>query len=258
MELATATDPAFVLSDVGASSFILIGVVALFVSILGGIGSGGMGLLIIPLLAPIVGIKAVIPLMAVSATINNFSRIFAFRKTIDRNVAFRFLLPALPGIVLGTAIYSYLPSQALYGLLGAFLILYVPVRRIMEHRHLRIGGKSMIGIGCGWGVLSGSLPGTGAIVVAALLGAGLQGAMLVGTKAVIVVGSTVMKVIMFSSFNVLTSELALAGILMGICMVPGSFIARWIVQRVNIDKHTLFIEFVIFCGGVSLLWRIFK
>ncbi|MBL4720302.1 MAG: sulfite exporter TauE/SafE family protein [Alphaproteobacteria bacterium] len=247
----------FLLSEVSLASFVLIGVVALAASIMGGIGGGGLGLMIVPLLAPIVGIKAVIPLMAVSGLLSNSSRVFAFRKHIDFPATMRFMLPAIPGVVLGAAIYSYLPAQALYGLLGAFLIISVPMRRYMESQRLQIKPKSVGWVGACYGVFAGSLNGTGAIVIATLLAAGLQGSTLVAGKAVVAVATTGIKIIMFGSLDILNAELALAGLLMGICMMPGAFIARWIVTRMDIRAHTKFIEIVILFGGCSLLWQVF-
>ena len=94
----------FLLSEVSLLSFVLIGAVALFASTLGGIGGGGAGLMIVPLLVPIVGVKAVVPLMAVSGLLSNCSRVFAFRHHMESKISMAFLLPAIPGAILGASI----------------------------------------------------------------------------------------------------------------------------------------------------------
>lgn len=247
----------FLLSEVSLLSFVLIGAVALFASILGGIGGGGAGLMIVPLLVPIVGIKAVVPLMAVSGLLSNCSRMLAFRHHMEPKISLAFLLPAIPGAILGASIYSMLSAKALYGILGAFLVLYIPIRRCMESRSLLLKTKGVAAVGAGYGVLAGNLSGTGALVAATLLGAGLMGPALIAGKAIVHVGTSLAKIGMFGAYDLLGYQLALAGFLMGACMAPGAFIARWIVTRMDLSVHTKFIEIVIFIGGVSLLWRVF-
>ncbi|MBT5109570.1 MAG: sulfite exporter TauE/SafE family protein [Rhodospirillaceae bacterium] len=247
----------FLLSEVSLLSFVLIGAVALFASTLGGIGGGGAGLMIVPLLVPIVGVKAVVPLMAVSGLLSNCSRVFAFRHHMESKISMAFLLPAIPGAILGASIYSMLSAKALYGVLGAFLVLYIPMRRFMESRRLHLQTRGIAIVGGGYGVLAGNLSGTGAVVAATLLGAGLVGPALIAGKAVVHVGTSLVKIGMFGAFEILDIQLALAGFLMGACMAPGAFIARWIVTRMDLTVHTKFIEIVILIGGLSLLWRVF-
>jgi hypothetical protein len=250
-------EQSFLLSEVSLLSFALIGAVALLASIMGGVGGGGLGLMIVPLLVPIVGVKAVVPLMAVSGLLSNATRMFAFRHHLESKISMAFLLPAIPGAVLGASIYSILPAKALYGILGAFLVFYIPMRRFMESRRLHLKTRSLATVGAGYGDLAGNLSGTGALVAATLLGAGLLGPALVAGKAVVHVGMSLVKIGMFGAFDLLDFQLALAGFLMGVCMMPGAFIARWIVARMDLSAHTKFIELVILIGGLSLLWRVF-
>ncbi len=250
-------EQSFLLSEVSLLSFIMIGVVALLASIMGGIGGGGLGLMIVPLLVPIVGIKAVVPLMAVSGLLSNATRMFVFRHHMEMGMSMAFLLPAIPGAILGASIYSMLSAKALYGILGAFLVIYIPMRRWMDSRRLRLQKRGLAIVGAGYGVLAGNLSGTGALVAATLLGAGLVGPALVAGKAVVHVGTSLVKIVMFGAFDLLGFQLAFAGFLMGVCMMPGAFIARWIVARMDLSVHTKFIEIVILFGGLSLLWRVF-
>ena len=239
-------------------ALLAVGAVSFGAAVVGGLGGAGVSLMLVPLLAPILGIKAVIPMMTVAMVLGNSSRIWAFWKGVNFRVGMQFYLPALPGLFIGVSIYNYLPERALYGLLGFMLIAMVPLRRYLDGRQFHLSPRGVSTVGAAYGVVNGSMTGTGGILVGTLLGAGLQGGALIATKAVIGVGQAVVKIAMFGFYGLLTLEYALAGLMIGVCMIPGAFLARWIIERVNLRRHTLFIEGVIVLGGLSLVWRFIR
>ena len=60
---------------------------------------------------------------------------------------------------------------------------------------------------------------------------------------------------MFVFHGLIDTKLALAGLMVGLCMIPGAFLARRLIEHLNIRRHTFFIEGIIVFGGVSMLWR---
>ena len=229
-------------------ALLTVGAVSFGAAVIGGLGGAGVSLMLVPLLAPILGIKSVIPMMTVAMVLGNSSRIWAFWKGVNFRVGMQFYLPAIPGLFIGVSVYNYLPERALYGLLGRYL----------DGRQFHLSPRGVSTVGAAYGVINGSMTGTGGILVGTLLGAGLQGGALIATKAVIGVGQAIVKITMFSFYGLLTLEYALAGLMIGVCMIPGAFLARWIIERVNLRRHTLFIEGVIILGGLSLMWRFFR
>lgn len=244
-------------SEFSVGVFVVVGLTAFGAAVIGGLGGAGVSLMLVPLLAPILGIKSVIPMMTVAMVIGNGSRIWAFWKGVDFRVGMQFYLPAIPGLFIGVTIYRMLPEHALYGLLGVMLIAMVPLRRYFEGRRLVLTPRGVSGIGAGYGVINGSMTGTGGILTGTLLGAGLQGGALIATKAVIGIGQAAIKIAMFSVYGLLTWEYALAGLMIGVCMIPGAFMARYLIRRMNLRRHTIFIEGVIVIGGLAMLWRFF-
>ena len=57
---------------------------AFFAAVISGLGGFGGALILVIILTPIVGVKAVIPLISVFATCNNLSRVFIYRKPVMR------------------------------------------------------------------------------------------------------------------------------------------------------------------------------
>ena len=86
---------------------------AFFAAVLSGLGGFGGAFLLIIVLTPIVGVKAVIPLISVFAACNNLSRVFIYRKEIVWRTAIYFTLASLPGVILA--------QNCLNGCLSAFI-----------------------------------------------------------------------------------------------------------------------------------------
>jgi hypothetical protein len=63
-------------------------------------------------------------------------------------------------------------------------------------------------------------------VIPALLGAGLAGMAVLATDAVIGLARVITKTVVFGSFDVLTPRLLIIGCLLGLCMIPGTYVAR--------------------------------
>ena len=47
-------------------------------------------------------------------------------------------------------------------------------------------------------------------------------------------------------------------VLIGLCTIPGPFVARWLMQRMSIRVHALMMDGLILTGGLLLLWRAFE
>ena len=61
---------------------LIVPVAAFVAAVVSGLGGFGGALILVIILTPIVGVKAVIPLISVFATCNNLSRVFIYRKSI--------------------------------------------------------------------------------------------------------------------------------------------------------------------------------
>jgi hypothetical protein len=105
------------------------------------------------------------------------------------------------------------------------------------------------------GLIAGTTIGGGIQVLPVLIGAGLGGMALIGTDAAIGIAIHFIKIVVFGSVQVLTLELAVLGIVVGVCMVPGTFMARWLLQRIPLAIHAVLVDIVIVIGGLGFLIR---
>lgn len=248
-------DPGFQLADVGAAQLALIGAVALAGSILGGLAGYGTGLVVPIFLAPVVGVANVVPVMAVGMIFANGSRATAFWRDIHWPHARRVLAAGLPACVAGAYGYTLLEARWIALLLGAFFIASVPLRRALARAGWRLGARGVTVAGAGFGLVNGSMTGVGMFLISLLMAAGLQGAAVIGTDAIVSVVMGAAKIALFGSVARLDVQLALAGVLIGLCTAPGGFIARRLLEHIPMKVHTAVMEAIVLAGGASFLWR---
>lgn len=224
-------------------------------SILGGLTGFGTGLVLPVFLAGVVGVGNVIPVMAVAMAFNNASRVVAFRREIAWPHARRLLLLGLPACLLGAWGYTLLAADAVALLLGAFLLAAVPLRRLLGRARLALSATGETAAGAVFGLVNGGVTGAGVILIAILMAAGVQGAALVATDAVVSVIMGLAKVALFGSFAALDTGLAATGVLIGLCTAPGAFVARRLLRHIPAGVHAGIMEAVVVAGALALLWQ---
>ncbi len=228
---------------------------AFLAAVLGGLAGYGTGIIVPIFLAPVVGMANVVPVMAVGMLIANASRALAFWRDIHWPHARRILLAGLPACVAGAYGYTRLDAQWVALLLGTFFVASVPLRRYLARAGWRLEARGVTVAGAGFGFVNGAMTGVGLLLISTLMAAGVEGAALIGTDAIVSVIMEVAKIALFGSAARLNAELVLAGLLIGACTAPGGFVARWMLARIPIRVHTAFMEVVVLAGGASFLWR---
>ena len=183
----------------------------------------GGGLILSIVLAPVIGIKAVVPVIAVSLLVSH-------AQAGCGRFAVGFTWHGLPrsddhGLPRhhrrGRGLFLPADQRHRGMLMGVFLICMVPLRRLMlrpqcQRRQAHHHGH----VGVPFGVLSGSTVGAGLILAPFMLAVGLAGEALMGTMAAVALTVNVTKAAVFGGFAVLDPGLAVAGFLIGLCTIP--------------------------------------
>src|SRR5438105_15620701 len=97
-------------------------------------GGFGTGVILTAALVPLIGVKALVPVMAVAGVIINAGRFWFYRERLERRTLAVVVVSALPFLVFGTWLYSVLDARAVGTILGVAVIASVPVRRILNKR----------------------------------------------------------------------------------------------------------------------------
>ncbi len=222
--------------------------------ILGGLSGYGAGLLITLFLAPIVGPKALVPMISVLMLINNGSRVWFYRQHMDLRTVLRVTAVAVPMAWVGAQLYVRMDSSLIQIVLGAVLILSVPGRRMLKGAAVAPGPVSIYGIGAVYGFLASIIVGAGMLVVPLLMGIGFAGPALLATDAAISVIVNLAKTVIFGSLDALSLPHFVLALVLGLCTIPGTACAAWVVRRTSLRLHTALIEGLILLGGASMLF----
>ena len=225
----------------------------MFASVIGGVAGYGVGLLLPLVLVPILGPEPVVPVMAIASLFVNASRVAAFRAAIDWRRTLIVLATAIPACVLGAWFYTRLSTAGTQLIIGAFLIASVPLRRFLKARDLRLGEGGLAAGGAGFGAISGTAPGTGVILVSLLMAAGLTGGAVIATDAAISVVVHLVQATVFGLVGVIDAKVIAVAALIGLCSVPGAFLARRIVDRLPLRLHTGILDAVVLIGGAAMV-----
>lgn len=222
-------------------------------SALGGMSGMGAGMIVTLFITPIIGPKAVVPVISVLMLINNASRVWFYREALVPAKVALVAGVAVPMSALGALIYVRLDGTMVQIMLGAILIASVPFRRWMAGRQMVPSTPHVVAVSGLFGFLSSLIVGAGALVIPMLMGFGMMGPALLATDAAIAVLVNLAKVALFGSLEALSLDLFVLAIVMGICTVPGTWVAAWIVRNTALRLHTLFIEALIIVGGLVLI-----
>jgi uncharacterized membrane protein YfcA len=232
----------------------LVAGVALFASVVGGVSGYGTGALVPLVLVPLVGPEPVVPVIAISALFNNTSRFAAFFKYADFRRAGIVLACSVPTTVLGAWGYTRLSSAGAALVIGAMLIVSVPLRRHLKKRDftVRDGGLALASVG--YGVVVGGTAGSGVILLSLLMAAGIAGAGVIATDAAVSIVIGVVKTSVFGFAGVLTAQVVAFALLIGIMALPGAFLARRFVERMPVHVHTAILDAVVLMGGAIMIF----
>jgi hypothetical protein len=240
---------------IDAPTLAAVAFLAIGAAIVGGMGGFGTGVILAAALVPLIGVKALVPVMAVAGVIINAGRFWFYRASLERRPLGIVLAASLPFLVLGTWLYSVLDARSVGTILGLAVIASVPLRRILKSRAIVLGTPGLA-IGSGiFGLASGVATGTGVILVSLLLGAGMGGTAVLATDALISIVLDLCKAVLFQRFDLLDTEAIFMGVVIGVASIPGSAIAAWLVTRLGARLHVLFMETLIIVGGASMLWH---
>ena len=166
----------------------MIAATALVASVVGGVAGYGTGALMPLVLVPIVGAEPVVPIISLSALFTNTSRVAAFRHLVDGRLSLIVLVSAVPTCALGAWGYTRLGGRGALIAIGSMLIATVPLRRLMRRRGLALSARGLAVAAFGWGPLAGGTVGAGTILLSLLMAAGLEGAAVIATDAVVSIG----------------------------------------------------------------------
>jgi uncharacterized membrane protein YfcA len=240
-------------ADISILQLLLVAVVAIFAAIVGGLAGYGTGALMPLVLVPLIGAEPVVPIIAISAIFANLSRATAYFRYVDRRRALIVIVAAAFTTALGAYGYTRLTNAGAATVIGTMLIASVPLRRVLRRRAVRISDTTLGAGAVAYGVVVGGTSGSGVILLSLLMAAGLEGAAVIATDAVISVVTSVIKISVFGLAGVVTPQVLAFALLIGCIGVPGAFLARAFVERMPVHIHTAILDVAVITGGLVMI-----
>jgi uncharacterized membrane protein YfcA len=244
-------------ADISLPQLALIAGMALLASVVGGVAGYGTGALLPLVLVPVVGAEPVVPILSLSALLTNTGRAAAFWQSVDRRRALTVLVAAVPTCALGAWGYTMLTGQGAASVIGAMLIASVPLRRLMRRRGIALSTRALAAASFGWGPLAGGTVGAGIILLSLLMAAGLEGAAVVATDAVVSIGIGLAKFATFGLAGVVNAKVLAIALFIGAVALPGAFLAKALIERLPLHVHTTILDAVVIGGGVAMVVNAF-
>jgi uncharacterized membrane protein YfcA len=226
---------------------------ALLGSVVGGVAGFGAGIILLPLVAWVLGLRAVAPVLTVTMLLGNLSRIWWSRHEVDRAVVLRFLVGAIPATAVGAALYVGAPGEWLRWIIGGFLIAAVPLRRLLMSRYYRMRLAHFSVLGGAIGVLSAIVVTTGPVMTPFFLAYGLRRGAFIATEAVCVLGMHLTRTAAFARYALLSWETLVVGAVLGATMFVGAWVGRRLLDRMSEVVFLRLIEGMLVLMGLQFL-----
>jgi uncharacterized membrane protein YfcA len=239
--------------DVPLAQLALVAAVTLFASVLGGVAGYGTGALMPLVLVPMVGPEPVVPIIAISALLTNIGRATAFRALIDYRRTAIVLVASIPTCILSAYGYTMLTSAGAMLVIGAMLMLTVPLRYVLKRRAVGIGDRGLAAAAVGYGAAVGGTVGAGIILLSLLMATGLEGAAVIATDAAVSIVIGLVRLIVFGLAGAVTAQVLAFALLIGVIAFPGAFLARAFVKRMPLRMHTAILDAVVLIGGGAMV-----
>jgi uncharacterized membrane protein YfcA len=230
-----------------------VGVAAFFAAIVGGLGGFGTGVILTAVLIPVIGVKAVLPVLTVAGVIINAGRMVFNRDAIDWRMCRTVLVAAMPAMVAGVYVFNALPARTLQIVLAAFIAAVIPLRRWAAHHKFRLERRGVLIGGGVFGFLSGVVSGTGVFLISLLLSTGIPGTAIVATDAAISMLNDGFRLALFGGYALVDWSTFATGVVIGAITIPGSWCARWLTTRMSAHLHIAVIEGLLLVAAIWLV-----
>ena len=234
-------------------SILILGSLGLIAGVLGGVIGFGTTIILMPALVHFYGPVQTVSIIAITATLANFSRVILWWRETNWKVCLMYSLTAIPAVALGANTLVLLNATFIEAILGVFLIVLIPIRRWLRRQAFTITLWHMSVVGAIIGYLTGIVATTGAINTPFFLAFGLVKGAYLGTEAASSLFMLIAKIFVFQQLGVLDALAITRGLLLGLCVMAGSVLSKRIVLALPEHRFMQLMEVVMLISGLGIL-----
>ncbi len=226
-----------------------------FSEIVGTLAGFGSSTVLLPLAIFIVDFQSAIVIVTLTHISGNVTRWYLFKPHLNRNVLLRFGFPSVIAGVIGALLVSYLPADAIKGVLGMFLLVYVASSWHTPHLKLEPTTQNCIIGGASSGFIAGFIGTGGALRGAFLHAFGLKKNEYMATIAAIALVVDLSRMPVYVANKLLAPEFYMLLPAFIAVAVIGAFLGRSIVHLMPQHTFRKFILSGIFLVGLWFVWE---
>lgn len=239
--------------------YLLFYALALLAEIIGTISGFGSSILFVPIASLFFDFKVVLGITAIFHVFSNLSKIYLFRKGIDKHIALKMGLPAIIAVTIGALLTNFLPQQELELLMG----ILVSLLAIYLLYHLNTTIKQANGNLIKGGILSGFLAGLvgtgGAIRGLTLTAFGLDKNVFIATSALIDLGVDSSRAIVYSLNGYVQKEMLSTLPVLLLISFAGTWLGKQMLKKISQQqfKH-LVLWLILLTSMLQIAKRLYK
>ncbi|MCF6306877.1 MAG: sulfite exporter TauE/SafE family protein [Flavobacteriaceae bacterium] len=220
------------------------------------ISGGGGALMLIPFLNFIVGTTKTAPIINLGAFISRPSRIIIFWKNIVWKVFWYYVPSAMLGAVIAAYFFSSFKIAWLQVIVALFLIsTFFQYRFGKKERSFSVQLWYFIPLGFLVSIVGTFTGGMGPVLNPFYLNAGITKEELIGTKAANSFFLGIAQISSYTFFGLLTTELWIYGITLGIGATIGNLIGKKLLSKIKNSTFRKLVIIIMVISGILLLIR---
>lgn len=220
-----------------------------------GVAGFGGGVIMLPILIWVLGVREAIPALTIAQLIGSVSRVWLYRRKISWRVVMWFSLGALPTSALGGFLFIQAPKELLIRVLGASMLLIVAYSNSPWGKNTKIPIWGFTPLGGLFGFMAAFLGIPGPFVASFYLSYGLGASAYLGTSSTSMMLTQLPKLAVFGGSQLFSQEAVTMGVVVGIMAFAGAYTGRWILGRIPEAVFPKIINALLVTVGLLFLIR---
>ncbi len=224
-----------------------------------GISGLGGAMIAVPILATFIPANVLFPVSCITTLVMCTYMAWIYRKDSIYAVVKRLSIGAIPGSIVGISLLLYIKAQYIQLLAGLVMLVFVYLQ-ILRGRKQQVVQREetqakSISVGFAAGVLISSITFGGPPLAAYSLYLGWSQAQAMGIMNVFSFLAFFVAAVFQASAGLYTAEVLNLAVIGSIATVVGGICATPLAKKVPIKTFRLLILIIIFCGGITCVWR---
>lgn len=219
---------------------------------------GGAGLLLIPILGYSLPAAQVPAALSIGTSISSITKLYLFFQQINWNIVKHFLPFALPGVLVGAWLLSYLAPMYIELCMALFLVSNLPYLFRKEPatsggNHPTLSNHFLKLIGFLAGFISALTGAVGVLFNRVYLRYGLSKEEIVATRAANEIILHIVKLCLYASFGLFTIKAFYIGMLVAVAAVASTYLMKYVLPKISIKVFSKLGYSAMVLSGVLLL-----